>query len=461
MLIKFTVSNFLSFNKKQTFSMEAGKARKNVNRIYRNRNTRILKFRAVYGGNAAGKSNLIEALDFMKQMVVHRLPTNFAAKYFRQDPQNRMIPSTFEVEGIIDGEHYVYGFSILLSRATIQSEYFYKIQGNGIIRNIFNRDLKKGTFEVGGLINEKFALRRLNTYGYDSLDNYEYLLINLMNRGMNRHGRKSDQLNVISKIYSWFVNCLTINKPNIPLAEYPFYSNSTLNDITKILNYLDLGISNVKVMTISEEKVLNHVPRSAFTRIVSQLERQKARHPDANAGIVLRSYKQFYTFELSDEDELIIKTIEFSHENPNVYFDLDEESDGTARILDLVEIFLKLAKNKVYVIDEIDRGLHPKMTKGIIKLFLEMATERNTQLIVTTHADKLLEEDLFRSDEVCFVEKNSRGESTFTSLESYNLRSDKNVYTALYEGDLKKINQDPDILSIFDYLDSINDDENQ
>mgnify|MGYP000638779346 FL=1 len=56
---------------------------------------------------------------------------------------------------------------------------------------------------------------------------------------------------------------------------------------------------------------------------------------------MLRSYKEFYTFELNENDDLIIKTIEFSHESKSVYFNLKEESDGTARLLDLIEILLK------------------------------------------------------------------------------------------------------------------------
>ena len=61
---------------------------------------------------------------------------------------------------------------------------------------------------------------------------------------------------------------------------------------------------------------------------------------------MLRSYKEFYTFELNKNNELIIKTIEFSHEKESIYFSLNEESDGTARILDLIEILLKICSKE-------------------------------------------------------------------------------------------------------------------
>lgn len=87
---------------------------------------------------------------------------------------------------------------------------------------------------------------------------------------------------------------------------------------------------------------------------------------------------------------MAITTIEFSHEKEAVYFDLNEESDGTARLLDLIEILFKISDNRIFVIDEIDRCLHPAMTVKVIELFLEMAQKRNTQLIITSHESRLL-----------------------------------------------------------------------
>ena len=73
MLIKFSITNFLSFNDKQCFSMEAGKARKNSKRIYRNKNIKLTKCEVIFGANASGKSNLVEAFQFVQDMVVDGL----------------------------------------------------------------------------------------------------------------------------------------------------------------------------------------------------------------------------------------------------------------------------------------------------------------------------------------------------------------------------------------------------
>ena len=149
-----------------------------------------------------------------------------------------------------------------------------------------------------------------------------------------------------------------------------------------------------------------------------------------------RAYKEFYTFEIDENNNIKITTIEFSHESSNIFFDLSEESDGTARLLDLIEILFKISNDRIFIIDEIDRCLHPSMTVKIIELFLSMAKQRNTQLIITSHESRLLASEILRNDEICFVCKNNQGASIINPLEKYQLRADKKVYAALFDGTL-------------------------
>ena len=83
MLIQFSVSNFLSFDETETLSMIAGKARKNVDRIYKSKKIKLTKCEVILGANASGKSNLVSALQFIQQMIVEGLPLGFSNKYFR------------------------------------------------------------------------------------------------------------------------------------------------------------------------------------------------------------------------------------------------------------------------------------------------------------------------------------------------------------------------------------------
>jgi len=91
-------------------------------------------------------------------------------------------------------------------------------------------------------------------------------------------------------------------------------------------------------------------------------------------------------------------------------------------------------KGKTYIIDELDRCLHPSLTYKFVETFLELASKKNIQLIVTTHESRLLDFDLLRRDEIWFVNKRKSGESDIYSLEEYNARFDQKIDKAYLEG---------------------------
>ena len=153
---------------------------------------------------------------------------------------------------------------------------------------------------------------------------------------------------------------------------------------------------------------------------------------DSYKGIIMRSDKEFFILEF-DEEKIICKTIQFSHGNQDILFNLSEESDGTVRILDLLEILLS-EENKTYVVNELDRCLHPSLTYKFVELFLKLAEKKNIQLIVTTHESRLMDFDLLRRDEIWFVNKRKNGESDIYSLEEYNTRFDQKIDKAYLEG---------------------------
>lgn len=96
MLIQFSVSNFLSFNEKETFSMIAGKTRKNIDRVFSNKKVKLTKCEVILGANASGKSNLVSAFQFAQSVIVDGLPRGFSNKFFRLNPENKTVPSEFE-----------------------------------------------------------------------------------------------------------------------------------------------------------------------------------------------------------------------------------------------------------------------------------------------------------------------------------------------------------------------------
>ncbi len=443
MLVQLSVSNFLSFDHKETFSMVAGKARKDGKRIYKDKKNKITKCAVVLGANASGKSNLIGAFQFIQDMVADGLQRGFSNKYYRMRPECKGIPSEFEIEILLDKKRYCYTFSVLLSKGSIVGECLRETTRSDSPKLLFSRNVENETFEVGSFFKNADAISKLKMYGEDSVSDQETLYLNIINKNKSKMFAENPELMILRKIFIWIVDRLNISFPESILTGYPYFADTNLEQIADILHALGTGISELKIVEIPFEAIKNKIPDEFYNKIITNLEKANAKKDkekgDRHPSIMLRSYKEFYTFEIDDDNQITIKTIEFSHENRNVFFDLKEESDGTARLLDLIEILLDDSSDHVYVIDEIDRCLHPVMTVKIIELFLQKAVERNAQLIITSHESRLLAAEILRNDEICFVKKNEYGASTIVPMEKYQLRADKKVYAALFDGTIDAI----------------------
>ena len=445
MLITFSVSNFLSFDDKQVLSLDAGKARKHSDRIYTNRRLKLVKCQALFGANASGKSNLVAALQFMQDMVDDGFPMGFSNKYYRLNKDNRLKPSEFEVELICSERRLCFGFSAVLNTGSILTEFLYEITPSGLIKYLYKRNVSEESFQVGEYFKSRDATAKLNIYGDDSAGDQESLFLSIINKSKGKMFADYPELRILNELYIWFTETLNISTPQSMLARPPFIEGSNLDEIAYLLNALGTGITNLKIVEVPFEVAKKRIPDSLFNKIISNLEKENAlakkENSDDHPSIFAQSYKEFYTFDIDSEDNITIKTIEFSHETENVFFSLREESDGTARLLYLIEILLRNPDDNIYVIDEIDRCLHPAMTTKILDLFLDMAKKRDTQLIVTTHESRLLKEDFLRNDEISFILKTPSGSTIIKPLEMYQLRSDKRIYEALFEGTVKAIPQ--------------------
>ena len=149
----------------------------------------------------------------------------------------------------------------------------------------------------------------------------------------------------------------------------------------------------------------------------------------------LYSFKRFYTFKARSINDLHIETIEFAHEKDNIYFELNEESDGTARLLELLEILLSKDDSAVYIVDELDRCLNPMITRAFAEKYMELAKKRNIQLIFSTNESTLLDTAIFRNDELELIGKDEYGQSCLHSMEDLRLRSDRNLFQAYFYGE--------------------------
>ena len=148
----------------------------------------------------------------------------------------------------------------------------------------------------------------------------------------------------------------------------------------------------------------------------------------------IRVNKEMYILKKTALDNLTVQKVVLKHKNDDGRYSFSEESDGTQRLFDLIEVLMNKNKEKVYFIDELDRCLHPKLTYEFVKRFLANTKDKNTQLIVTTHESRLLNFDLLRRDEIWFANREKNGPTELYSLEDYNERFDKKIDKAYIEG---------------------------
>ncbi|MEM7534028.1 MAG: AAA family ATPase [Chloroflexota bacterium] len=130
-----------------------------------------------------------------------------------------------------------------------------------------------------------------------------------------------------------------------------------------------------------------------------------------------------------------IVTMHKANDGTDVQFEFNDESDGTIRLIDLLSGFItSLEEERVFVVDELDRSLHPILTYNFVDFFLKSTQGFPNQLIVTTHESGLLDLDLLRRDEIWFVEKNQQGATNLYALEEFMPRHDKDIRRGYLQG---------------------------
>lgn len=129
MIIRFSVENYMSFKEQQIFSMAAGKGSRHASHIATANGNRLLKSSFIFGANAAGKSNFVHAIDFMRRTVISGSSKigKSRDRFFRIDPECSQKPGVFQMELVADGNFYSYGFSINYQTREFQAEWLYDI----------------------------------------------------------------------------------------------------------------------------------------------------------------------------------------------------------------------------------------------------------------------------------------------------------------------------------------------
>lgn len=435
MLVRFSVGNFLSFKEVQEFSMLKGKTKNKSERVIDTDKLKLLKFAAIFGANASGKSNLVSSFKYAQAAIVNGISKNAKASTFKLDKSYSDKPSYFEFEILVNNYSYAYGFEILLEKNQIVSEWLIQLSPTGNDKTIFNRDILNSNFQSDLKVTSTVLKNKFNVYSDDSKNNSGILFLNEMNRAKGELYKEKSELVVFRDVFNWFVGKLDVNYPNRPISDYSYFRDTeNKEEVCRIIRSLGTGITNYDEKKSSLEQLRQQLPKVISERLEEDIKEWRiAKKKDKRIlSMSIRINDMYYIIYMDKNDEIEVTTIVFNHGNDAI-FDFSEESDGTRRILDLIEILFS-GEGKVYIIDEIDRSLHPQLTYKFIQEFLNVAQKRNIQLVITTHESRLLDFGLLRQDEIWIANKQLSGATELYSLDEFNVRFDKKVDKAYLEG---------------------------
>lgn len=405
MLIEMSVANFRSFRETQTFTLAKGKgdemAASNTFNVTAASNIALLRSAAIYGPNASGKSNLLLALQTMRRVVLEsainlqrgdKLPVT----PFRLSPETRQRPSEFEAAFLMDGVRYQYGFAATAER--IHEEWllaYPKGRAQRWFGRAWNPDEQCYDWELGNNLTGEKQLWQKSTR-----DNALFLSTAVQ--------LNSEQL---QPVFDWFKN--TLRLANVG-GWGPAFSASLCesSDKARIMDFLraaDLHIDDIQV----ESRPFD---------------------PEALPIDMPEPVRKAIAGNMKDKKILDIKTVHKDDQGNPVTFGFEDESDGTQKLFSFAGPWIdSLANGYVLFIDELHDNLHPRLVQFLVQLFHNPQTNpNNAQLIFTTHETSILNQVVFRRDQIWFCEKDKSQATVLYPLTDFSPRKGRENLEVAY-----------------------------
>lgn len=433
MLIKISVENFKSFDDREELSMlSSSKIRAMATHRMQIKQTKILKNAAIYGANASGKSNLVHAFAFIKSTLANGVPLACINDFCRNKAVNKNRESVFELQFTVGNTFYAYGFSVVLSERRITNEWLFELLQDGNAKELFSRrdnELKIG--ENVKLSDEEKA--RFNIYSADFVGQNDRLFLSEMNRAKKYD--ENSKLKFFSESFSWIMNNIFLINPNISLANTEsYYHDESLENIAKLIRNFDTGITDIKTKKISIDEMGKIVPLPIMQDIFGKIKSELQNLDNRGIQLTWRIDDGFFNIRVDKNKDPEITTLVLKHGKSAFDFDFSEESDGTKRLFDLIDMILTDRPDSLFVVDELERSLHPKLTEHFLKTFMKAHENAKMQLVFTTHEDTIMDQTLFRRDEIWFIERDDHNSSHIYSLDRFKERYDKKLKEAYLEG---------------------------
>ncbi|MEZ5471372.1 MAG: ATP/GTP-binding protein [Marinicella sp.] len=435
MLVRFTVENFLSFKERCELSMIPGRVRRHPEHVIKAQSysgISTLKSAIIYGANASGKTNLIKAMKHVQELILKTRSARSKIPYFPflLDSKLTNKPSRFEFEIKIKNKYYAYGF--VADQKIIHEEWLFELNKRKE-KLIFNRinttSSKNFQYDESNFKNEKD--KQFFSFAFKGTPDNRLFLNEFIERQVNK---ELDYLDDISAVCKWFKDKLRIIFPHSKYEglEVDIEEESpTVEILSKVLKNLDTGVNKVCLKNVELEQLKNEIPKVVLDDMEENV--------DSDSYMLLSGPKnKRFLFERKKNGLLKAKklmTIHLDFDGNEKYFEINQESDGTQRLMDLIPGFWEIfISDKTYIIDELERSLHSDITTSLFKTFFESTTNRESQLIATTHETNLLNQEILRKDEIWFVAKTKDGSSKLYSLEEFQPRFDKNIRNGYLDG---------------------------
>lgn len=420
MIAEFRFENFYSVKTEQILSFEPthDSFKNDAYCIQVKDGVKILKIALVYGANASGKTNILTALSFFRDLMVDTPKDKtkqityspFLLDYESRNERTRMTMSFY-----LERERYTLSLELDNQRIYMEKLDFYPGTQPAILYyRTYNPETDSTEIQFGNKLKIHKNSQLIITG--NTINNCTVLA------AFGKSNIESSRLNIVYSFFSNYIN--DILPPQTSLTTYAKMhlekdKNHELKDF--LVNFLKASDFNITNLELKEEDVPIAPAMETFILSTSIAEEVKK--------------------EMFQKNRITNTALIFNHETDKGEFALSEslESRGTIRLMGLGVLLKQLIKeNRVICIDEIETSLHYELLSYFIKVFLANSNG-NSQLILTTHDINLLDEDFIRRDTIWFTDKDSNGETKLTRLSSLGLHKNLSPYNAYRQGKLVKL----------------------
>lgn len=384
----------------------------------------LLPTAVIYGANASGKSNLVKALQFIKELVLKGSqpgqPINRQA--FRLRKSYASEPSMFDLR-FVHGQR-VFGYGFKVTDAEVVEEWLSFFEGEREIP-CFERTTSEGVTKV----------KTLEGFGGDEHGKHSRikLLGDIGARGNQlfltaaREAFDADAQDPIVRAVLEWLNLLTIIGPNDRFSVLSKFVDDRPDFRAFAGDFLNAASTGISCLQVHKVEFDGQDPPHPSMRVWMDTLAPGQIHSTTDGHIERSDGKGFRVARLIAEHR--------DDSGQPVPFTLSDESDGTRRVLDLLPaLYQAKGGRRVFVIDEIDRSLHPLLAKKFLEFFLRLNSRERGQMILTTHESNLMDLDLLRRDEIWFTEKNPDSETSVYPLSDFSIRTDLKVSKGYLQG---------------------------